>query len=191
MLFQQGKEWLPEDDPKRSKHVGAILNVLMWKSFMYVHQLVCWLNGCTKCMVQRWRQSYSKFLDLPLSLPFKISVILCRTLVRHDKNFLLKGNLELWQLRLYKLLLSSKKKNCHPLKPTQPKRYKSNSPSCLSLTLQINRFVSFQNVAARTHFSQNLFFSVNKLRNPMLDLRLTPWSRWDLRLSGILYCDWW
>jgi len=25
------------DDLKRSKHVGAILNVLMWESFMYVH----------------------------------------------------------------------------------------------------------------------------------------------------------
>jgi hypothetical protein len=31
--------WLPEDDLKRSKHVGAVLCVLMWKFY------VCALDG--------------------------------------------------------------------------------------------------------------------------------------------------
>ena len=87
----------------------------------------------------------------------------------------------LWQLRLYQLLLSLKKK--FP-QPAPPKCYKSNSPSCLSLTLSINRFVLFQNVETFMQFSHTIFFSENKLRNTMTDLRFPPRIRWDLRLSG-------
>jgi len=83
-----------------------------------------------------------------------------------------------------------KKKSSPNLTPS--KCYKSNSPSCLSLTLSKNRFVLFQNVETNIHSSHTISFSVKKLRNPVPDLRLLATKQmgcslvWYITLRSVL-----